>query len=214
MFGDVTPGTHTLSIAMRAGIVLGTHTATATATATTTQEGPLEAGPATASIVVIEAGEDGGPVPTLVDGELNLSHISSSDDIDLYEFFVDDGLAGASAKILLSNLPSDYDLVLYGPPVAAPLRGTPGPGFGLVEDFVFDLSPDDEVLDTDTLQDVPHDPAAFGLTDEVLNSISGKRGTTNEEISTGTLRARADMWCRSRPTTGPPTTFRSACASS
>ena len=186
----VAPGTHTLSIALRAGIVLGDHSASVTADATTTREDPIDAGPATASIEVVEAGEaGGGSIPTLVDGELNLSHISRSDDIDLYEFTVDEDLAGASAKILLSNLPADYDLVLYGPPVSAPLRGAPQPGFGLVEDFVFDLSPDDEVLDTETLQDVPTNPSAVNLTNEVLNSVSAKRGTTQEEIDTGTLRA-------------------------
>ncbi len=188
----VSPGTHTLSIAMRAGIVLGDHEASATADATTAREGPLPAGPATASINVIESGENGGgggAVPTLIDGELNLSHISRSDDLDFYEFIVGENLAGSSAKILLSNLPADYDLVLYGPPVSAPLRGDPQPGFGLVEDFVFDLSPDDEVLDTDTLQDVAHDPAGIpGSAGEVLNSISAKRGSNDEEIDTGALR--------------------------
>ncbi|HEY5649808.1 MAG TPA: hypothetical protein VIW46_00060, partial [Acidimicrobiia bacterium] len=74
------------------------------------------------------------------------------------------------------------DLVLFGPPVETYLRGEPQLGFGLVEDFVYGLTPDERV-DPNTLEDIPLTPPAGS----VLHAVSATRGGT-ETIDTGALR--------------------------
>jgi hypothetical protein len=193
--GVLSPGWYELAVAMRAGVELGSFEGSVEVVATPVGGGPGGSSSTSTDSTVVEAAinEPGSAAasPELLGEVLELAHVSSSEDIDLYQFDVDGTVAGDSAKILLSNLPADYDLVLYGPPLAAPLRGTPLPGYDAIEDFVYDLNPDDDVLDTDTLQDVPHDPAHVGLNPAttVLHSVASKRGTTDEEISTGTLQA-------------------------
>ena len=68
---------------------------------------------------------------------LFVSEISSSTDVDLFEIDVE---AGDRLSIVLSNLPEDYDLVLYRPvDVPDPLRGLPSL-FGFpIFDFGLDL---------------------------------------------------------------------------
>ena len=134
------PGTYELKLAMRAGLTLGFHEASVTAHAETAfvNDGQTaDAGPETAGITVVQASinEPGGgsharAIPLLTEGILELAHVATDIDLDIYKFEIDSGsgFVGQSAKLLLSNLPIDYDLVLYGPPLAAPLAGRAGRG--------------------------------------------------------------------------------------
>ena len=92
--------------------------------------------------------------------------------------------------LFLSNLPADYDLVLYGRPVA-PLRNQPTSSVGYVDDVQTDLNPFDDPVQADTVQDVPQTlPAGLGFNpaDYVPVAISSNRGVNDEQIETGTLR--------------------------
>lgn len=193
------PGDYVLEIAMHAGLFLGSHTASVTVhaeTAFVADGQTADAGPSHADITVVQASvnEPGSgnhlrQIPLLTDGILELAHIASDVDLDLYKFVVDPGFVGQSAKIRLEVPGQDFDLVLHGPPLAVPLRGTPQHGFDSIEDFIYDLNPDDEILDTETLEDIPHFPEQVGLGAEnvVLYAVSSKRGGAAEEIDTGTL---------------------------
>ena len=202
--GILSRGVYSVRLAFRAGVVLGgvdDYIAFASATGVPSAGPDATAGPASAGIRVIEAGTDGtgggdpaADVHALSNGVLYVGHIASADDVDLYGFEIgtDDDLIGSSAQILLSDVPdgADFDLVLYGPPLGDPLRGPNQEGFGLVEDFFFGLTPADQELDTDLLQDVQTNPAAVGLGafDVELQVVSAKRGQNDEEIDTGTLQ--------------------------
>ena len=51
------------------------------------------------------------------------SHIGAADDVDLYRIDLD---AGSRLAVSLSDLPADFDLVVYGPP-AQPVEVRGGP---------------------------------------------------------------------------------------
>lgn len=174
---SLSPGTHTLEIPVWAGTTLGTFSAEAHACAVSgTQE--TDAGPATASIGVIE----GAPASQTIDaGDLEVAHIASAGEIERYSFTLD---SRSQARIILETFDdTDLDLVLFGPPLPQYLRGEPQTGFGLVEDFTYDLTPDDDVLDPNTLDDIPLDPPSGS----VVHAVSASRDG-DEVIDTGALR--------------------------
>lgn len=190
-------GQHSVTIDAWAGLTLGAQTATATATGTSGAV-TASAGPVTAASTVHEAFEATGPwgseaaavaeLPALPDEVLHLGHLSSPGDVDYYHFTVspEDAAAGATTSILLSNLPADYDLVLYGPGTP-PLRGEP------VESL---LGAGDEVLDLDASDDhvVPELTAEIRQalpfeTGAQLSRFSIRRGSADERIDTAPLRA-------------------------
>ena len=173
----LTAGTHTIEVPVWAGLVLGNYDVSVSVCGEAGSQSDA-AGPAVASIEVIE---EGTATETIVDGNLEIAHISTVGATQLYEF---DLATNAQARIILSNLDADLDLTLFGPPLQDPLRGTPEIGYGLVEDFLYDLNPDDDALDPDALQDLPLDPPVGS----VLHAVSANRGTTDEIINTGTLR--------------------------
>jgi hypothetical protein len=194
---DVQPGPHQLAFRARAGITLGESITTASIAASAaggTQT--ASAGPATTSLTVDEALEGGPQATSLLDEVrvvqdevLNLAHVSRSGDYDLYQFDIAPDLVGSSVDILLSNLPVDLDLGLYGPPREDFILPAVDQQYSVLADVPFDLTPASDVLQTDTLQDVPQDPVALGLNaGTVLHAISAKRGTNDEEIKTGSLR--------------------------
>ncbi len=177
---DLAAGTHTLSVPVWAGLNLGVFEASVTACGEAGAQSDA-AGPATASIEVIEEAD---ATEQILDGNLEIAHISTVGETELYRFDLN---TNAQARIILSNLAEDLDLTLFGPPLQDPLRGEPEIGYGLVEDFLYDLDPDNDALDPDTLQDIPLDPPAGA----VLHAVSANRGTTDEVINTGTLRPGA-----------------------
>lgn len=171
-------GQYVLSVPVWAGVELGTFEASASACAEAGAQ-TAEAGPATTSITVVQGAPSTGTVLT---DNVELAHIATSGETEQYEFT----LSGrAQARIILSNLADDLDLVLFGPPLEAPLRGDPEVGYGFVDDFAYDLTPDDDVLDPNALDDLPLEPPAG----QVLHAVAARRGTADELIDTGALRA-------------------------
>ena len=177
---ELAEGTHTLSVPVWAGLNLGNFEASVTACGEAGAQSDA-AGPATASIEVIEEAD---ATEQILDGNLEIAHISTVGETELYRF---DLITNAQARIILSNLSDDLDLTLFGPPLQDPLRREPEIGYGLVEDFLYDLDPDNDALDPDTLQDIPLDPPAGA----VLHAVSANRGTSDEVINTGALRPGA-----------------------
>ena len=190
---DVPAGSHQLIVAARAGLTTGTFSAFTTAAGTAGDQSDT-AGPAEASVNVVEAFDDDGPgstPPVLgIDGELQLAHIARSDDVDLYSFEVPTtGFEGTSARILLSNIPTgvDYDLTVFAPPVS-PLRGDPTDDLTSIGDIGFDLDPTDDIYSTDVVQDIPLTTVQDWLgVDTAVRGVSSRRSSANEEVETATL---------------------------
>jgi len=173
---ELTPGTHTLEIPVWAGTTLGDFSAEVTACAEAGTQ-TADAGPATTSIQVSE----GAPLSsTIQPGDLELAQITAGHPVHEYQFTLTER---SQARIKLTNLTGDLDLELFGPPMQAPLRGTPQTGYGQTKDFIYSLIPGDDSLDANTLNDLPLDPP----TGEVLHAVSANRGTTDEVIDTGSL---------------------------
>ena len=204
----VASGSYELRIPVRAGLTVGTSgPAFAVATAT----GPDGTGPTSeptdeVTVEVVEAASGGpGRAPLLSDGELQLGHIGSSNDLDVFQFKAPAGTSGASARILLSNIPEnvDYDLSVYGVRPRS-LRGAPTDSQSSLGDVGFDLNPDDDVLATDVVNDIAIDinDIASGIdalepivdddgagTDDpdgdvyALRDISSRRSNNDEEVT-------------------------------
>ncbi|HSP28942.1 MAG TPA: C25 family cysteine peptidase, partial [Ilumatobacteraceae bacterium] len=144
---------------------------------------------------MVEASIGGpGKAPVLQDGQLQLGHITSTGDLDVYRFSVTDSAAtGSSARVLLSNIPEgvDYDLAVYGPRPES-LRGAPSDSRSALVEASFDLNPDDDVLPTDVVDDIAVDINAiaaapgdeFALdTPYALRDISSRRSSNDEEVT-------------------------------
>ncbi|MDH3753744.1 MAG: hypothetical protein OEU32_07710, partial [Acidimicrobiia bacterium] len=188
----VGPGAHELVVPARAGLTTGVEFVTVGQVVATAGTEVATPDADTATVNVIEAFEDdgiGAPIPVLTSGELQLAHISRSDDVDLYEFTVPAGLDGASGRILLSNIPMgvDYDLTVYAP-VQDPLRNQPTRSLDSVGDIGFDLDPTDDVFPTDLTDDVQLNvPEDRGLGEFSVRDVSTRRSNEDEEVSTGPL---------------------------
>ena len=195
---DAVPsGEYELRIAVRAGLTVGPASQFPTSVSVTAT-GPNTAQPilATAGPVGVDVVEAvaGGPgrAPLLQDSRLQLGHIGSSNDVDVYSFQVPQGTTGASARILLSNIPAgvDYDLSVYGPRPKS-LRGTPDQTLNSLGDASFDLDPGDDVLSTDLANDIAIDINKLAKTipdladkgEFALRDISSKRSNNDEEVS-------------------------------
>ena len=173
---QLTEGMHVLEVPIWAGVDLGEFEASVTACAEAGTQ-TAAAGPASTSIMVTA----GAPSSTsITSSNLELSHIDESGEIQQYEFEL---TSRSQARIILGNLGEDLDLVLFGPPMQDPLRQTPQVGYGLVEDFAYDLTPDDDALDPNALEDLPLDPPAGA----VVHAVSANRGLTDELLDTGAL---------------------------
>jgi hypothetical protein len=207
--GTLNPGSHTISIATRAGLNTGPATAILTGTA--------QAGATTlsdqsqATVTVKESFENGGSggcsdlqscdTKTVQPDTLYLGQISSPTDRDIYSFTVPQDGNKYRASIALANLPTtaycdvaahtpctgDYDLVLYGP---APklLRNPPTQTITPIDDTPVGVFPSDSAVAPDVQRDVPL--VAPTATPGIV-AISAQRGTTNETIDTNTLVAGA-----------------------
>ena len=190
---DVASGSYQLRIPVRAGLTVGT---SGPAFAKATAEGPNGTAEAVSTeeviVEVVEAASGGpGRAPLLSDGELQLGHIGSSNDLDVYQFTAP-GSSGASARILLSNIPDgvDYDLSVYGVRPRS-LRGTPTDAQSSLGDVGFDLNPDDDVLATDVVNDIAIDindiaseiPGLGAVNDYTLRDVSSRRSNNDEEVT-------------------------------
>ena len=205
LFSNLPAGTTRLAIDVRAGLTLGPAVATAcveatagrtvddSATTTVSVVDPNQCDPTedplcqstTRRLSVTNDSPEGGV-------NVNLGYVTSDDSVDLYEFEVSQGDAdlGIQGDLFLSNLPADYDLVLYGKK-SVPLRNTPTDTIGYLDDVFFDLNPFDDRVQADVVQDLPQRlPAGLDPTgDYVPVAISANRDTTDEQLQTGTLKA-------------------------
>ncbi len=197
--GPLDAGAYAITLPVWAGVVLGDFSAAVDATAT--RPNAEVTASSSASIRVTDAGE--GLVSTqleltgsgacLLNSNLEVSHISSSVDVDVYSFEVPPTCTGGRIEVMMTNLAADLDLTLLGPPATAEyLRNTPRTGYGYIEDHSYDLNPDDDALDADVLRDIPVDAAKLGLpaaSTLVPIAVSANRGTASEQLEARTPRA-------------------------
>jgi hypothetical protein len=201
---SVAVGQHTFSLDARAGIDLGTKEASVKVDAVAGTQKATDSATTTV-LVVVESFEKNGASDdfrTLLPSTINVAHISSSYDTDLYSFYVSptDALSGVTARIDLSNLARDYDLVLYGPKSAS-LRGSaPKSRIQPVEDSVVGFDSTNQQLAPDVQLDVSlAAPANCGTQAASRpcfpSAVAAQRGTKDELIETGTLIA-GTYWIR------------------
>ncbi|RNL80810.1 Ig-like domain-containing protein, partial [Nocardioides marmorisolisilvae] len=143
----------------------------------------------TASTVVKEAIEPNDTIAnatTLPDDTIELSHISSADDVDVYKFSVTQ--PGTRVSISLSNLDADLDMVLYSPSVGS-VQPTAGKKLDPVDDGSGSGLPGKDQAGTYTPQpSVGNEvkrPSDLGNLAVVQGSFN--RGRTNEQIDTRVL---------------------------
>ncbi len=116
----------------------------------------------------------------VVSDTIYASHIATADDIDLYRV---DLTAGSRLAVSLSDLPADFDLVVYGPP-AAPITVQP-PLRQLNPTEVPDVGLEAAANDSGgaVLQDVPL------LADLPVVDVSTNRDTETESIDIASVRS-------------------------
>ena len=192
-------GTSSLSVDVRAGLTLGA--ADANACVEMTGGGQTATDDANTIVTVVESPATSGSTirslattnSTTGEGvDVNLGYVTGDGNVDLYSFDVSqsDANLGIQGDLFLSNLPADYDLVLYGAK-SVPLRNPANDSIGFLDDVLFDLNPFDDQVQADTVQDVPQElPAALvpDAANYVPVAISSNRALANEQIQTGTLR--------------------------
>ena len=189
-------GSYKLRVPVRAGSIVGgaaQFQASSTVTATGTNGASTKDSNAV-GVNVVQAGTTAPSAPNLRDGQLELGYIGGSGELDVYSFVAPSGSTGASARILLSNIPADvdYDLAVYGPR-AVSLRGAPLPDRPAISDDRFDLDPGDDVLPTDVVDDIALDITEIAPTvglilppesnGYALRDISSRRSNTDEEVT-------------------------------
>jgi hypothetical protein len=192
-------GSYQLVVPVRAGSTTGPSNqfeAVATVTAVGANGAPPVVITDPVGVEVVQA-DTGGPrpiAPALSDGELQLGYIGGTDEVDAFAFEAPAGTTGASARILLSNIPDgvDYDLTVYGPRPTS-LRGDPTTELSGLGDLEFDLDPEDDVLPTDVVNDIAVDineiaPEIDGLEgvagrQYALRDISSRRSNNDEEAT-------------------------------
>ena len=195
---DVESGPYRLVVPVRAGATTGPSDqfqAIATVTAVGANGAPPSIVTDPVGVKVVQAIErpNRPAAPALSDGELQLGYVGGTDEIDAYSFTAPDDTTGASARVLLSNIPDsvDYDLTVYGPRPTS-LRGDPNTELSSLGDVEFDLDPDDDVLPTDVVNDIAVDINAIktnisGLEDAIgeyaLRDVSSRRSNNDEEVT-------------------------------
>src|SRR6202034_271695 len=168
-------GTDTYSVDVRPNEVLGAQPVSVTASLAT---GGSSSANTSVNVTDPFAGNGAAPTPsTLQPDSLNVSFLSAPNVSAYWDINVP---AGDSLSIDLSDLPADYDMVLYGPPTtelsADPTQVTAG---------VTDTPPADQ--SSDGQQDAP-DPGTLPLLSTLpVEAISSNRGLTPEEITTPSL---------------------------
>jgi hypothetical protein len=211
--GNLTTGSHTVTIDARAGLVLGFQTASTTGCAnvgSTCSANPTAgvntalAGTSSATVKVVESFENAAnPNCSSGGGDLGLcdttdiapntiviSHISSASDKDVYHFVVPAN-GRTTASIILSNVPkgADYDLGLYGPRPQAIGAEPPTQTLAPVDDTAISLYPNNSHVAPDLAGDnaLVAPLPQHGEAQPGMTRISAQRSNTDEEIDTGTL---------------------------
>ena len=163
---------HTLSFDVGASLVLGPSNTNATVSVAS-----LTAG-ATNVVTVEEAFEPDNDTPAgatlITDDALYVSHIGSAGDLDYYALTVPTPLSDVS--VVLGNLGADFDLKVYGPPIA-PITEPSGEELASVPSPDIDLTPGNDAVASAPLSDLPGDVdglATYGL--------SYNRGTASEQV--------------------------------
>jgi uncharacterized delta-60 repeat protein len=116
--------------------------------------------------------------PQVTHDVIYTGHIGSAGDVDIFSLPAPP--VATEVSVILSHLPADYDLVLYGPDVvSAPLRNTPLRNTPLRNTPVEDdgLDPAGNILVPETLEDIP-------LRNTPLRNTSINRSTTDERVGT------------------------------
>ena len=126
--------------------------------------------------------DDNGEPMNEVDDVLFLTHLASATDVDWFRIPV---AQGEQLSVYLSNLPADYDLLLYGP-AKAPLRGTPSRVLPPSPDGGWSLLGEENAANALVAADIATTPPSD---DWELYGVSSRRGTTSERIDTGALPA-------------------------
>ena len=113
---------------------------------------------------------------------LFLTHVALTTDVDWFDL---DIAQGEKLSVYLSNLPADYDVLLYGP-ARAPLRGAPSRTLPPSPDGGLSLLGENNAVNAIVGQDIPTAPPTA---DWQLYGVSSRRGTASERIDTGPLPA-------------------------
>jgi CSLREA domain-containing protein len=115
--------------------------------------------------------------PELLNDSFYLSYLTSSDDVDYYRFKAP--AAGSIVTFHLSHLPTDYDLVVYGPPetqLRPSIAGTMPLDEPPVTDSGADLTHQTDSLPSQSLDDLQLQP------NMPLVGVSASRGTDPEDV--------------------------------
>ncbi|HET7691410.1 MAG TPA: hypothetical protein VFK41_13580 [Nocardioidaceae bacterium] len=132
-------------------------------------------------IEVLEPNDTPAEASSLPSDTIVLSHVSSTDDIDVFSFQVT--RAGTRVSLSLSNLDADLDLVLYAPKASSTtIQETSDRSIVPVEDESAATTATEVAPTAD--EDVAH-PA--GLGDLAVFQTSLRRGTADEQVDTGPL---------------------------
>ncbi len=168
-------GTDTYSVDVRPNEVLGSQPVSVTASIAT---GGSQSAGASVNITDPFAGNGSSTTPsTLQPDSLNVSFVTAPNTSAYWDINVP---AGDALSLDLSDLPVDYDMVLYGPPTtqlsSTPQQTTAG---------VTDTPPADQT--SSGQQNAPAQGSLPLLTNLPVQAISSNRGLTPEQITTPTL---------------------------
>ena len=168
-------GTDTYSVDVRPNEVLGAQPVSVTASLAT---GGSSSANTSVNVTDPFAGNGSATTPsTLQPDSLNVSFLSAPNVSAYWDINVP---AGDALSLDLSDLPADYDMVLYGPPTTE-LSGNPTQNTaGVTETPPADQSSDGQ-------QDAPDDGTLPLLATLPVEAISANRGLTPEEITTPSL---------------------------
>jgi Tol biopolymer transport system component len=124
----------------------------------------------------LESNNDASTAPEVFNDSFYLSYLTSASDVDYYRFAAPP--IGTVVTVHLSHLPTDYDLVVYGPPETQ-LRPSLSSSVPLDEppltDSGYDLTHATDTLPSQTLDDLR-------LQSLPMVGVSASRGTDPEDI--------------------------------
>ncbi|MDQ1479528.1 MAG: large repetitive protein, partial [Actinomycetota bacterium] len=169
-------GTSSIAFQLRAGISEGSEAVSGEAHLVGGSAGT----PVSATTTVADtqtSSNPANPAPMNAD-TLYLGHVDAQHTSNFFSLHV---APGQRASLLLGNLPADEDLILYDATTASPLRGAPSRSVIPVSDPAPSLTPAQQTLPPETLQDLPL------VAGRRVYDVSAQRGFTDEQIDTGTL---------------------------
>ena len=108
-----------------------------------------------------------------------LPHIASPSDVDMFKVSVAEG---QTMSAIMSNLPADFDLVLYGPPAPALAGRTPERILVPIQDETAGLKNDGTATPANPANDI-------ALSNAAVYAVGQRRDTGDERIDTGRLHA-------------------------